>query len=294
MRASARIRVFGCIAILAFSQTFALAQGAMVGYTATDRDDPGGAVGNTVYRIDLTNPGATVALGSTNVPQELEGFFSIDGPTNSRLFGVAENPDATSTGDPSVLVDLTNAACNPNGLGNLIGETNILFGTEAGSAWDHLSGTVYSIASDDLNKAAGVKLYSIDPSTGGAMEISTTPNMYADGLAVGGNGELYATDARLDDSLYRYNFDIGQFELVGAFGVDLNEDTGLANYRGTDGTGTNLYMITEGDGPNPGRLWSVSTGGSITLIGDIRFADGSEVPEDLEGFDIPWRPLACN
>jgi hypothetical protein len=289
------VRLIAFAAILASVQSFALAQGARIGYMATDRDDPGGALGNRVYRVNLDNPGATVEMGLTNVRQELEGFFSIDGPTNSRLYGVAENPDLTSTQDPSVLVDITAAACNPAGLGVRIGETGITFGTEAGSAWDHTTNTVFSIATDDLNPAAGTNLYEIDPSSGMAIPRSNTPNIVLDGLAVGGNGQLYATDGRINDSLYIYNFDSEQFVLVGSFGVALNEDTGLANYRGVSGTGTELNMITEGDGANVGRLWRVNaTTGALTLVGELRFSDGTEVPEDLEGFDIPWRPLACN
>jgi hypothetical protein len=290
------VRLFAFAAILASVQSFALAQGARIGYTATDLDNPGGG-GNRVYRIDLDNPGQTVPVGLTNVPQELEGFFSIDGPTNSSLFGVAENPDTTSTQDPSVLVNITAAACSANGLGQLIDVTGIDFGTEAGSAWDHTTNTVYSIASDDLNLADGTNLYQIDPSTGMAILRSNTPGVYLDGLAVGGDGTLYATAGRANNplALYRYNFDDEQFEVVGSFGVALAEDTGLANYRGVSGTETNLYMITEGDGANVGRLWTVNaTTGALTLVGEIRQPGGAEVPEDLEGFDIPWRPLACN
>lgn len=288
------VRLIAFAAILASAQSFALAQGARIGYTATDLDNPGGG-GNRVYRIDLTNPGATVAVGLTNVPQELEGFFSVDGPTNSTLFGVAETPDGTSTGAESVLVNLTAAACNAAGLGVLVGPTGINFGTEAGSAWDHTTGVAFSIHTDDLNVAAGTRLYMINISTGTATLISTTTNLVVDGLAVGGNGELFATDARPSDSLYQYNFDDDVFEPVGSFGVNLSEDSGLANYRGVSGTETNLYLITEGDGANVGRLWTVNaTTGAISLVGELRLSDGTEVPEDLEGFDIPWLPLACN
>jgi hypothetical protein len=294
MKLKTLVRLIAFAAILASAQSFALAQGAMVGYTATDLDNPGGG-GNRIYRIDLNSPGQTVPVGLTNVPQELEGFFSIDGPTNSRLFGVAETPDGTSTGAESVLVDLTAAASNPTGLGVLVGPTGINFGTEAGSAWDHTTGIAYSAHADDLNIAQGVALFQIDTSSGSGTLRSITTDMYVDGLAVAGNGALYASDGRDQNSLYIYNFDAEQFELVGSFGVTLNQDTGLANYRGSDGLGTNLYLIAEGDGANVGTLWSVSTSGALTLIGELRLAgSGAEVPEDLEGFDIPWRPLASN
>jgi hypothetical protein len=59
-----------------------------------------------------------------------------------------------------------------------------------------------------------------------------------------------------------------------------------------EATEINLYMITEGDGANVGRLWRVTSIG-LTLVGEIRLADGTEVSEDLEGFDVPYLPLAC-
>jgi hypothetical protein len=307
MRAIARFRVFACITILAFSQTFVLAQGAPFGYTATDLDTA--QVGHRVYKIDLTDPGNTVEVGLTGVGQELEGFFSIDlpnlNPTNSRLFGVAETPDGTGMGGQSILVDLTQAACSSNGTGQIVGQTFINFGTEAGAAHDFINPQVsYSVATDDLASPLATQLNQIDTTTGEAMEVSVTPDVYIDGLAFGGDGVLYGSDARISDSLYKYNFDIDQFEVVGSFNVALNEDTGLANFRGVGGTGTSLYMITEGDGANVGRLWTVNSAtGAISLVpspdgmfnGEIRLAsDNSVVPEDLEGFDIPWLPLACN
>ena len=289
------VRLIAFAAVLATLQSLALAQnGQRFGYTATDRDNPA-ITDHEVYRINLDNPGATIVVGTTGVPQELEGFFSVDGPTNSRLFGVAENPDATSTGDPSVLVDLSPATCGNGGKGVPIGQTGINFGTEAGSAWDPITGVAYSVASDDLNPADGTVLYMINPSTGVATPISQTPNLYLDGLAFGGDGTLYGSDARLSDSLYRYDFDNDVWVLVGSFGISTNEDSGLANYRGLGGSETNLFMITEGDGALLGRLWTVNAStGALTLVGNITFPDGSEVPEDLEGFDIPWKPVVCN
>jgi hypothetical protein len=283
-------RLFVSVAVLAIAQSITFAQGAMVGFTCTDLDNDG-ATDHQCYRIDLTAPGATVPVGRTGVVQEIEGLFSVDGAATSRLFGVAENPDISSPGLPSILVDLT-AAAN-GGTGTQIGSmTGITFGTEAGSAYDHINGVAYSVASDDLALAQGSRLYTINISNGTATQLSTTPGVYIDGLAFGANGILYGSDARITDSLYRYNFDTNRFVLVGSFGVSLNEDSGLANYRGVDGTGTSLFMITEGDGAaNVGRLWSVSISGPATPIGELRLAGSNlEVPEDLEGFDIPWRP----
>jgi hypothetical protein len=295
MKVKTIVRLVAFAAILASVQSFALAQGARIGYTATDRDNPGGG-GNRVYCIDLDNPGNTQECGLTNVPQELEGFFSVDGSTNSKLYGVAETPDGTSTGAESVLVDLSATVSPQNGNGVLVGPTNIVFGTEAGSAWDHTTGIAFSIHADDTDIATGVALYQIDISSGMGTLRSITSNMYADGLAVGGDGTLYASDARDQNSLYRYNFDAEQFELVGSFGVILAEDTGLGNYRGGLGNETNLYMITEGENANVGRLWTVNAAtGALSLVGELRLAgSGAEVPEDLEGFDIPWKPVSSN
>ncbi|HKX33023.1 MAG TPA: hypothetical protein VJ302_35405 [Blastocatellia bacterium] len=304
-------RFFACAVVLASAQIFASAQqldltqpGAQYGYTATDLDaDTGGGLGNRVYRIRLTD-GVTVRLGLTNVNQELEGFFSIDnfaGGNRSHLFAVAENPDATSSGDPSNLVDLTAAAVSDTGLGTQIGNTGITFGTEAGSAYDFINGVAYSVATDDRIIVIGgqqypaTALYIIDPSTGQALgPLSIDDGIAIDGLAFGADGVLYGSDARVTDSLYRYNFDEGSFEAVGLLGpaTTWSEDSGLAVYRGANGDETNLYLLTEGDGATRvGRIWTLSPAtGTASFVAEVRFADGTEVPEDLEGFDIPYLP----
>jgi hypothetical protein len=285
------VRLFACAAILISAQSLASAQPRR-GFAITDLDVPT-QVGHSVYRIDLDNPGATVEMGETGVPQELEGLFSI----GNRLFGVAESPDGTGLGGPSILVDITAAAVNPGGVGTLIGETGVNFGTEAGGAWNHLSGIAYAIFSRD-DAPAGTKLTIIDPLTGATTELSTTPDFHVDGLAVGGDGTLYATDARLTDALWRYNFSANTWEFIGpldpTFTMDFNEDTGLGNYL-VGSSGTELSMITEGDGPTRvGRLWRVNhVTGQATLVGELRLAgSGAEVPEDVEGFDIPFQLLA--
>jgi hypothetical protein len=295
------LRLFGCIAILAFAQSIILAQnGQRFAYTCTD-EDQGQVLGHRVYRIPLDTPGQTVQMGLTNVAQELEGFASIDNfsaPGTSHLFGVAENPDGTGVpGAPSVLVDLTFAARVSNGLGRLVGPTGIMVGTEAGAAWNHLTDTLYSVASDDRAPEFS-QIFAINPLTGEADPVEPLiSGRYIDGLAVGGDGTLYGTDARLTGSLYVYDFDADAWILIGAFnaGEVFAEDTGLANYRGLSGTETNLYMLTEGDGARLGRLWTIDAlTGQANLVGNITLADGTQVPEDLEGIDIPFQPLDPN
>jgi hypothetical protein len=295
----------GVIAVIIFSAqqltSAQVANGARRGFTATDRDNPV-QTGHEVFRIDLDNPGNTQTMGFTNVPQELEGFYSIDNTETgrSKLFGVAENCITTCIAQ-SVVADITVPAVNVNGLGSkIIDPSGIDFGTEAGAAWNHVSHEVYAVASDDLASPVETKLYvKLEDETSPFMEVTTTGG-YLDGLAVGGDGTLYATDCRLTNHLYKFDFDLAIWVEVDSdmdgFGVTLNEDSGLANYRGLLGNETNLYMITEGDGANLGRLWTIdATTGDATVVGatgELRLAgSGAEAPEDLEGFDIPFFPL---
>jgi hypothetical protein len=304
-------------AALAIFSTLPLAsaqvsRGARRGFTVTDLDNPG-VTGHTVYRIDLDNPGNTVAMGVSGVKQELEGLYSIDGDgdgdmadgdTVSKLYGIAENPDLTSSNDPSIQVDLTAPAVS-NGVGTPECLTGIDFGTETGAAWDPTTGIRYVIASDDRDSTANpppppgspyTRLYIIN-TCGQAIDIVNSTEdqgLYLDGLAVGGDGTLYATDARLSDGLWKFNFVSNEWEFIGSFatGEDFGEDTGLANYRGVNGNETHLYMVTEGEGASRlGRLWTVDhVTGQAAVVGNITIG-GAEVPEDLEGFDIPYLPL---
>lgn len=312
-----RVSTFTCAAVLIAAQILASAQqldptqnGALFGYTCTDADSQTGQ-GHDMFRINLTN-GVAVQRGTTGVGQELEGFLSADGFTSlnrSELFGVAEAPDGTGPGGASVLVNLTAAALSTSGTGSVVGNTGIEFGTEAGATYDWIGEQhAYSIASDDLTRVVAgqqypaTRLYEIDLTTGTATPLNTTPDLYLDGLAYGANGELYATDARHSDELWKYNFSAGLWEEVGPFNVpdgaggiiDFNEDSGLANYRGLNGDETHLYMITEGDGANLGRLWTIDFAtGQATFVAELRIGSttGPEVPEDVEGFDIPYLPL---
>jgi hypothetical protein len=328
MKMLVRVFTLFCCATLIASQVLVSVEGQAgqkTGYTVTDEDDDEG-IGHNVFSINLDTAVAT-EMALSGVPQELEGLFSLDvdtdgtpGPDRSRLFGVAETPDDTGTGDDSVLVDLTPAACSTDTeaeLGELIGPTNIVFGTEAGAAWDPVTQTRYSIASDDRDRIdengidfPATRLYKLGANGAFTSIVNTTqgPNdLYLDGLACAPDGALYATDARFTDSLYIFDADadsdgdwvqVGEFNVSDGMGgaLDFNEDTGLANWTGVGGGGTNLYMITEGEGAQDGRLWTINhTTGQATLVGVIRVgANGPVIPEDVEGFDIPNFPLACN
>jgi len=131
-------------------------------------------------------------------------------------------------------------------------------------------------------------------------------NPYIDGLAILPDGRIYGTAARLNDAgafhggLYRLfatGANAGRAQWIGYMfnGVDINQDTGLAN------SGNTLYMILElgptlwtipnvtptafGDAPNARAVAAVLPGGGNTMTapGCLR------VPTcgDFEGFDIP-------
>jgi hypothetical protein len=299
MKVLACFLLVGAVAIFS-TLPFASAQvsnGMRRGFACTDAEDiDPTADGHRVFEIPLDNPGQTVQWGLTKVDQELEGFFSV----GARLYGVAETQDGTGLGGPSVLVDVTDAAVRTDGEGILIGETGVNFGTEAGGAYDPLTDKAYAIFSDDLTREVSgqlfpaTKLVTLNLLTGGVLtNVSIVNGLHVDGLAVGHDGTLYATDARNTDSLYKYNFGTNTWDLVGGLlAENFNEDSGLGAYLGLNGDQTNLYMITEGDGANLGRLWTINnTTGEATLVGNITFGDGTEVPEDLEGFDIPFQAL---
>jgi hypothetical protein len=308
------VRLIAFAAILASVQSFVSAQqqldptqpGALYGYTCTDRDFT--FQDRRVYRIRLTD-GVVVERGLVNVTQELEGFLSADNftsPGRSELFGVAESYDGTGRGGASVLVKLTAAALSSSGLGTPVGTgTGILEGYEVGSAYDFIGDQVaYTIAGNDLFPLSNptAVLYTIDLNSGEAFgPLNITLGLILDGLAFGANGELYATDAKLTDGLYKYNFSEETWELVGPFNVpgeNFSEDSGLGCYRGVSGNETNLYFITEGlDASRVGRLWRILNNasgqptGQATLVAELRLGSGAEVPEDVEGFDIPYLPL---
>jgi hypothetical protein len=292
--------------------TAQVANGARRGFTVTDEQS------HRLFRINLDDASMTIQRGDSGVPQELEGLYSFDGETTSSLRGVGENPDGTGAPptEKSNCVDLSGPAVNDNLSGIELAETGVEYGTEVGAAWDHINMDGYAIFSDDRtigDDFPATRLYKFNNTSGdcdqGASLVNESVGLYLDGLAVGGDGTLYATDARLSDSLYRFdpNADAdGEWVQIGLLDPtqteDFGEDSGLANYRGEGGNETNLYVILEGEGVGRlGRLFKVChadnasfppcTAGQATLVGNITIS-GTEVPEDLEGFDIPWKPLS--
>ncbi|MFN0141488.1 MAG: hypothetical protein ACKVQW_15550 [Pyrinomonadaceae bacterium] len=277
-----------------FGQNFA--------YSAVDNNQDASARRQQFYRINVSN-GETTYLGDlvsstgVRIQREYEGIASI----GSSLYGVAEFAGATgggvdcNTGDDPIAglssdlrvfrvgpVQTVPDPANPtpaqvsgtNGLNTIfgpqIGETCINLadgGTEAGMGYNALDGFFYSISSDDLFPASGIRsrLYRISPSTGLATLIAAVTNPdflvdggdefpYLDGFTVFPNGDAYGTEARfsLDPNpadpdnrdfggLYRINLVSGDADFIKyLFPTDLNIDTGLAS-RGTN----TLFILNE-------------------------------------------------
>ena len=289
-----------CVLILLSLSTVSFAQN--LAYSVTDNNQDASSRRQQFYQINVSN-GETTYLGDLvsssgqRVIREYEGIASI----GSTLYGVAEYAGLTgggvdcNTGDDPVTglssdlrilrrgpVQTVPTAANPtpplvagtNGLNTIlgpqIGETCINAadgGTEAGMGYNPLDGFLYSISSDDLFPATGVRsrLYRISPSTGLATLVASVTNPdfatdggdefpYLDGFTVFPNGEAYGTEARFSQDpnggdadnrdwggLYRINLATGDADFIKyLFPSDLNIDTGLAS-RGTN----TLFILNE-------------------------------------------------
>jgi hypothetical protein len=295
--------MYKLISSLLILVTFAsMAMGQNFAYSITDNNQDASSRRQQMYQINVSN-GETTYLGDMvsssgqRVIREYEGIAAIGGT----LYGVAEYAGLTgggvdcNTGDDPItglssdlrilrrgpvqtVPDATNptpaAVTGPNGLntvlGPQVGETCINAadgGTEAGMGYNALDGFLYSISSDDLFPATGIRsrLYRISPSTGLATFVAdvTNPDFavdggdafpYLDGFTVFPNGEAYGTEARFSidpnaadadnrdaGGLYRINLGTGDADFIKyLFPTDLNIDTGLAN-RGTN----TLFILNE-------------------------------------------------
>jgi len=293
-------KTIACMLVLLSLTTVSFAQN--LAYSVTDNNQDASSRRQQFYQINVSN-GETAYLGdlvsSSNqrVIREYEGLASI----GSSLYGVAEYAGLTgggvdcNTGDDPITglssdlrilrrgpVQTVPTAANPtpplvagtNGLNTIlgpqIGETCINAadgGTESGMGYNPLDGFLYSISSDDLFAATGVRsrLYRISPSTGLATLVASVTNPdfatdggdefpYLDGFTVFPNGEAYGTEARFSQDpnggdadtrdwggLYRINLATGDSDFVKyLFPTDLNIDTGLAS-RGTN----TLFILNE-------------------------------------------------
>lgn len=292
-----------------FGQNFA--------YSITDNNQDASSRRQQFYQINVSN-GETTYLGDVvsssgqRVIREYEGIASIGGS----LYGVAEYAGLTgggvdcNTGDDPVTglssdlrilrrspIQTVPSAGNPtpaqvsgpNGLNTIlgpqIGETCINAsdgGTEAGSGYNALDGFIYTISSDDLFAATGIRsrLYRVSPSTGLATFVAdiTNPDFstdggdqfpYLDGMTIFPNGDAFATEARFSidpnaadadnrdaGGLYKINLGTGDSDFIKyLFPTDLNIDTGLAS-RGTN----TLFILNE-----RGIIYQTTTAGNTAV-----------------------------
>lgn len=292
-----------------FGQNFA--------YSITDNNQDASSRRQQFYQINVSN-GETTYLGDVvsssgqRVIREYEGFASIGGS----LYGIAEFAGLTgggvdcNTGDDPITglssdlrifrrgpIQTVPSAANPtpaqvsgpNGLNTIlgpqVGETCINAsdaGTEAGSGYNALDGFIYTISSDDLFAATGIRsrLYRVSPSTGLATFVAdiTNPDFttdggdqfpYLDGMTIFPNGDAFATEARFSidpnagdadnrdaGGLYKINLATGDSDFIKyLFPTDLNIDTGLAS-RGTN----TLFILNE-----RGIIYQTTTAGNTAV-----------------------------
>lgn len=221
--------------------------------------------------------------------QEIEGLATVpvgdvdgDGDIESTIFGVSE-----ANNGPGIVVRDVQAPPEV-----IVGVTQGRIGTEAGAAYDPTTSTIFNVQSDEEADSLVTALYRIpaEPPTdengdvidGPLVEelVGTTEGIYVDGLAIDSEGNAFASDFRLTDSLYSVDLETGDLSLVGSFGLDfdVNEDSGLD--FAPDGT---LYGITE-----DANLYTIDTEtGAATFVAEITDSvTGELVPADLEGFAI--------
>ena len=288
--------------LLTFLSMASMIMGQNIAYSITDNNQDASGRRQQMYQINVgtgetTYMGDMVSSSGQRIIREYEGIASIGGS----LYGVAEYAGLTgggvdcNTGDDPVTglssdlrvlrrgpIQTVPTAANPtpalvagvNGLntvlGPQVGETCINAadgGTEAGMGYNPLDGFLYSISSDDLFPATGVRsrLYRISPSTGLATFVANITNAdfatdggdefpYLDGMTIFPTGEAYGTEARFSidpnaadadnrdaGGLYRINLGTGDTDFIKyLFPTDLNIDTGLAS-RGTN----TLFILNE-------------------------------------------------
>lgn len=300
-------KITATIALVVVAQSVAFAQ---LGYTTNDRD---GSLPQLLFRVNV-NTGAATNLGNlvdtrtgANAVSEYEGLASI----GSLLIGVSEYDPAL----PNALDRANCATISPTGRVGIIGPSgqgagNVLFGTEAGSAYDSGSGFIYTSYGDDTTpgpRGELMRLYTNSPSTCEAVFVgdirvgsATGAPLQIDGLAIDNSPSpvMYGSDGRFTDALYTIDYanpvadpnNAGNFVVIATQACVLtasNEDTGLA----FDFANSRIFILYEGNLPGTPapRIQQITPGGTCTL-GPVRTLS-TTIPGDYEGFDIPIQTI---
>lgn len=300
------VRALCCAAALVLAQAPTLAQ---IGWSVTDRNQDSSGLTQLVYRFDI-NSGDSELIQEFPSRTEQEGLFSTGG---SNLFGYSEY-DFNLTGTESQQPGVRFIPYGPNGIaGNVLGsgliggpnpapgtQGNVVnpictmagarLGTEAGAGYNPTDGFVYVVNSND-NPADGVvgswfsrfKPNCVSFERLGAGTATTPDNaLYVDGTAVDSNGQIYMSDLRLQDRVYRFAppatlINCNIFNL----GV-INRDSGLS----WDFENNRLIALAEN-----GVLYQVGLPGNPCTGGWTQLstlsAGGVTPAGDFEGFDIP-------
>jgi hypothetical protein len=194
-------------------------------------------VDNHLYSIDLST-GAATDLGAVGLA-DAEGLEFV----GSTLYGIGGS-----------VMEFWNITTPP---GFKIGNTGSRSGIDAGLAYDSTKKKMYNIQ----RQSPSSWLYDINISTGAATLIGTyTSGGAPDALAINSRGVAYALNATYYDSLYTVDLSNGALTLVGALGVDLMAESGLA----FDPASGVLYGIID-----TGKIYQINTStGAATFVAD--------------------------
>ncbi len=277
----ALLKVLVCAAILVSVPSLASAQ---FGYTVADFN---GGAPQRLYRFDV-NDGIMEDLGLIETNTEQEGLYSM----GSLLFGYSEYDAALTTADergPGSRLLLFPGAANAPNLFGAPPNTNLSvcragaaaqFGTESGAAYNPVDGYVYVVNSNDNpnDGVVGSRFFRFKPGCTSFQQIGLQTNLYVDGVAVDQAGNVYMSDFRLQDRIYRFNTVDGALTPIGTLGFAITRDSGLA----WDFENNRLLGLAEN-----GVVYLINTTtGAATVLSTLTLGGGA-APTDLEGFDIP-------
>lgn len=279
---------------------------AQTGFTVVDYN---GTQAQRLFRFDV-NSGEAEDLGQIRTQTEQEGLFSV----GSVLYGYSEydpalgndspagfTPDPDGRRDPSTRIlpflGATRAPILNQGDSTVSGNNGnenrrvcafpelVRFGTESGAAFNPVDGYVYVVNSNDrtADGVVGSRFFRFKPNCLGFEQVGSQTSISVDGLAVDANGNIYASDLRNSDRLYRLINNVltplpGDADGFGLGNTAL--DSGLA----FDFENNRLILLAEN-----GTLYDVdlATGNAINPRFVVFAGTTNRVPGDQEGFDIP-------
>lgn len=233
------------ISVIAIAIGMAMtAASAPIGYSISSNET------DRLYQINLAT-GVAIDLGAMSFG-DAEGLELANGT----LYGIG--------GSTNQLWNLTTAP------GTLIGATGTRIGVDAGLGYNAANGTMYHLS----GSGSGSGLYTVNLGTGATTLVGTSRN-FGDNLAIDGQGNAYALDGILTDSLYSVNLTTGALSLIGGLSIGNSSAQFGTDFDGLGG----LWALT-----SDGEVYTINTStGAATLVSQVRL--GSETGTRLTGFE---------